>query len=275
MKYPLGVCLFALLLTFGDKVGQQIPIPATQPRQLTLTGTDELALVTVRIETFSAESRLGTATGFFCTSADQGHLFLITNRHVVVNEAAKSFPDHLTLRVHNNPVDLRQSAEYTVRLYRDEQRREKAWREVDPSVDVVAVELNFPEMRRYVFKAFSAGDFITDDVILGLGDPLVIIGYPLGFYDDVFNLPIIRQGAVASVFPVPFKGNRFFLVDANLQPGTSGSPVVTKPSAMSLTRTGTVLGGRMFYLVGVNSGAYDALNLNAVWFTDILSELIR
>ena len=50
--------------------------------------------------------------------------------------------------------------------------------------------------------------------------------YPLGqYYDDVFNLQVVRNGTVASAYPMRFRGQPYFLIDARLHEGTSGSPV--------------------------------------------------
>jgi hypothetical protein len=51
-------------------------------------------------------------------------------------------------------------------------------------------------------------------------------GYPLGIWDSVNNLPIIRTGAVASDLSVDYNGKPDFLVDIAVFPGSSGSPLV-------------------------------------------------
>jgi len=130
--------------------------------------------------------------------------------------------------------------------------------------------------QRFYLASLSPKDFIPPDVILGIGDPLLIVGYPEGFYDDSFNLPIIRQGSVASVFPIPFRDKPFFLADAILHAGTSGSPVVTQP-ARAYMGFGGVLQDGLYrsYLVGINSGSYGSLNLNTVWFNSMIEQLIK
>ncbi len=51
------------------------------------------------------------------------------------------------------------------------------------------------------------------------------VGYPIGFYDRVHNLPILRSGHVASFPSVDFNGLPEFVIDAQVFPGSSGSPV--------------------------------------------------
>jgi hypothetical protein len=184
---------------------------------------EAMALVTTPITIFCGDTLLGSATGFFFSSEDGKRLFLITNRHVVVidhpqpGQPGFKFPDHLVLRLHTNDNDLRQSDSYTVPLYRTGDKRgrgEKLWREIDADTDVVAIELNLSDLNKYSKGTLRPRDILPADSSMILGDALVVIGYPLGFSDQIFNLPIAREGTVASAFPVPFQGKRLFLVDA-------------------------------------------------------------
>jgi len=246
-----------------------------------LTGTNELALITTPIQIFVGETLLGTATGFFFTTADESQSFLITNRRVVIEEKEQKFPDHLVLRLHTSSADLKQSSTYTVPLHREIKAspphiKEKLWHEVDPTIDVVAIEIKTEDLKPFVLKAFSREHLIPSDVCLSLGDPLVVIGYPLGFSDQIFDLPVAREGTFASVFPIPFQGQRFFLVDARLHPGTSGSPVITRPSNwLVVNGTPKLAQNPVSYLVGVQAGSAGDLQLNAVWFSDIILSLIK
>ena len=43
-----------------------------------------------------------------------------------------------------------------------------------------------------------------------VGEPLLLVGFPLGFYDTVHHLPVVRQVVVASAFGVRFEGQGFF-----------------------------------------------------------------
>ena len=181
---------------------QTIQPPTPQGQAQVIAGLDEIALTTVRLEMYAGETRAGTATGFFFR--DDKRLFLLTNRHVVRDEEKVFKPDYLLLRLHTNSKDLRQSANHRVDLYSDSKKTQKVWREIAPDIDVVAIELSLSKMtQKYVLKAFTAEQFPVPNVVVGIGEPVIIVGYPLGFYDEVFNLPVIRQGGIASVYPVP------------------------------------------------------------------------
>ena len=117
--FSLLPILVVLLCAFARTGAQQAAQPADVPFAPTASITGEMqkamALVTTPITIFCGDTLLGSATGFFFSSADQSRLFLITNRHVVVNDHPQpgqpgpQFPDHLVLRLHQNDNDLRQS----------------------------------------------------------------------------------------------------------------------------------------------------------------------
>jgi len=279
---------FLLLIAIATTIAT--PQTATPPEQSLTTPAISIpeenqfvSLVTVPIRVFCEDTQLGTATGFFFATENESRLFLITNRHVVIAEpqpqqgrqqSGGQYPNRLVLKLHTNPKDLKQSEDYVVQLYRptestskDRPKKERLWREIDKTTDVVAIELNTTDFQKYSIAKFMQKDLLPSDIHLGLGDSLVVIGYPLGISDQVFNLPIAREATVASVFPIPFEGNRYFLVDARLHPGTSGSPVITRPTSV-YTRGGQLMSSNppVFYLVGINSAGAPELNLNTVWF---------
>jgi S1-C subfamily serine protease len=201
-----------------------------------LKGNNNLGLVSVPLRPFSGNTALGIGTGFFFRPIFE-RLFLITNRHMVINEAEKFFPDRLVLRLHTDAFDLKKSAELAVPLYRENGPREPAWEELDDSVDVIALELSSELVSGFVLHAFTPIDLISSDLVVGVGDPLLVIGYPRGFSDETHNLPIFRKATVASVYPVPFETKPYFLIDSELHPGTSGSPVITQPSLLVAKET--------------------------------------
>ena len=57
------------------------------------------------------------------------------------------------------------------------------------------------------------------------GSAVIFVGYPQGYYDVVNNLPLIRRGSIASMPNVDFNGRGQIVIDAQIFPGSSGSPV--------------------------------------------------
>ena len=60
---------------------------------------------------------------------------------------------------------------------------------------------------------------------IAIGSDVIFVGYPRGYYDDVNNLPLIRKGSISSMPNVDFKGKGQIVIDAQIFPGSSGSPV--------------------------------------------------
>ncbi len=144
----------------------------------------------------------------------------------------------------------------------------------DNIIDVVALEIR--ELKDSDFVMFwRSENFLPVEVLVMQGVPLNILGYPLGFYDTINNMPITRSGSLASVFRVHFGGQPLFLVDANLHPGTSGSPVILTTTLKQKPVSAEAPDGQfpISYLLGINSGEYGGLGLNAVWYAKVITEI--
>lgn len=112
----------------------------------------------------------------------------------------------------------------------------------------------------------------------------MVIGFPRGVSDTVHNLPLIRNAIVASAYGVPFDGNPVFLIDANLHPGMSGSPALTKPKNIWQDNKGNtdILTGSPIYFLGVHSATLsvmlpsgqEPLGLGSVWYGRVIEEII-
>ena len=176
---------------------------------------------------------LSSATGFFYKT-DDANKFLITNRHVVIDEDDSFFPDQLKLRLHANRIDLKDNYEIIINLYDSESK--KIWKEhprySDLRCDVVVIPLHSAYFINDCFQKYLKssltffGPELTDIPNINPFGDVVVIGYPLGFFDIHNNLPVYRKPMIASQYGINFNKKPYFLIDANLHPGTSGSPVV-------------------------------------------------
>jgi hypothetical protein len=135
-----------------------------------------------------------------------------------------------------------------------------------------------------ILKSFSDANLLPTDLRLQIGEDILVMRYPLRkYYDDVFNLPILRNGTVAGAYPIPFKGQSYFLIDARLHKGTSGSPVITKSKYSSSRSDGrvTMSDGFQFFLLGVNSSTAqlpedeELLGLNSAVFASFIQSITR
>lgn len=221
-------------------------------------------------------SSLGSATGFFFQQGVEK--YLVTNRHVVVDEKSEDFPDALIIKVHTSPQTLTQSRDIKIPLY---SAGKPIWLEhptLRKKVDVVVLNIGTLLQPQDVVACWKADHFLPPDVIVDLGAAVAVMGYPMGFYDSVHNLPIVRSGTVASAYRVNFRGEPLFLIDANLHPGTSGSPVFVPASTSRRTSQGVGIGSYSAALLGINSGGYSVggvdLGLNAAWYSGLIPDIV-
>jgi hypothetical protein len=64
-----------------------------------------------------------------------------------------------------------------------------------------------------------------DDLHLVPGCEVWFVGYPENRFDTAHNLPVLRRGYLASIPRVDFERQPQLLIDAQVFPGSSGSPV--------------------------------------------------
>jgi S1-C subfamily serine protease len=238
---------------------------------------EPLLLTATRVFTFAQRQLLTNASGFFFER--DSRLFLVTSRHVLIDEPSAHVPDRIEIEFHTNADNMAESTGFSIPLYRD---GKNIWRQgVDPGgqIDVGLVEIEraaLPET--VVYRAFTPDHLYTDLDHVAVGSSLLIVGFPLGFHDTLHHMPVVRHAVVASSFGLRFQGQGFFLTDARTHRGTSGAPVVMRASDREPTN-----GEMPWTLLGVHSAVFDvgsrdvnldeALGLNCAWYADILLTL--
>ena len=75
---------------------------------------ESILLTSTHIHTFSACTHLTSASGFFFER--DGRLFLVTSRHVMRDEGAQHFPDHIEIEVHTDPENIAASTGFRCRF---------------------------------------------------------------------------------------------------------------------------------------------------------------
>ena len=103
------------------------------------------------------------------------------------------------------------------------------------------------------------------------GDELLVLGFPVGFYEGVKNWPTVRHGLVAQVQPYLTGTARTFLIDGSVFGGNSGGPVVTDTTTRRPTNSliGMVSGCRLDPSNGQNA------DLGVVVPLDTINETIE
>lgn len=238
---------------------------------------DPLLLTAARIVTFQHQQPLTNASGFFFER--DGRLFLVTSRHVFYDDPTEHYPDRMEIELHIDPDNLGRSTGFSIPLYRD---GKSIWRQGGDSageVDVAVIEIERAALPDpIVYRAFTPDHLHDPSVVVELGSPLLIVGFPMGFQDELHHMPVVRHAVVASSFGLRFQGQGYFLTDARTHRGTSGSPVV-----MRMAKSSGQVGDLPWMPLGVHSARIDlgsrdrlldeALGLNCAWYADIIMTL--
>lgn len=245
-----------------------------------MAGINEIVVTVSFIRQVKGGNIIGSASGFFYGRGDK--LLLVTNQHVMRNDAEGIIPDVLRLRLHKDPSNVTLNDDFDVPLYSTNQ---PLWK-IHPQhrdADIALILLDKDSIQKDFFvKAWSASAFLPSNYSLNPGEDVFIMGYPLSFHDFHHNLPIFRNAMVASAYRVPFQNKPLFLTDANLHPGTSGSPVITKPKSTWVDDQGNTnfLTGTPYYLVGVHSGTIAPsvtggvpVGLGAAWYAELIEDI--
>jgi S1-C subfamily serine protease len=239
-----------------------------------------LLLTSVRITTWHGPRSLTSASGFFFRREQR--LFLVTNRHVLVDAPSEHFPDRIEIVLHTDEKDLTRHAVFSVPLYRN---GIGIWRQASDSsgtVDVAVVEIEVDRLpSSAAMRSFSATHLDPAGEDVAIGDGLTIIGYPLGFHDTVHHIAVARGASIASAYGVRFQQQGYFLTDARTHRGSSGSPVLRRRSHA----TGSYSSPLSWQLLGIHSTRMDmltrdpdadeSLGLNCAWYADVLDALTR
>ena len=116
-----------------------------------------------------------------------------------------------------------------------------------------------------------------DEQPLNEGDEIFVVGFPVGFQNDVKNWPAVRQGVVAQIQPYLRGAAQFFLVDASVFGGNSGGPVVTKPQPMGIKGTRWLESNKLIGMVSghkVNPNTGENADLGMVIPLETINETI-
>lgn len=216
----------------------------------------------------------GKGTGFLVNRAideQQSKVFLVTNKHVLhedlaTRQLAKKVVLHLNVKNQDDTISA-QAAELTLTL----DDGSKRWRE-HPDVDVDVLALDVTQLivqHPQVEKRWSSYSLFADatklqELDITIGEEITVIGYPLGLRHRTTNFPLIRGGIIATRIGETLEDEieesdgtprkrvlRGFLIDGATIPGSSGSPVVLKPTPGRFVKGNIVMGAPQPVLLGI------------------------
>lgn len=235
---------------------------------------EPLLLTTTRVQTFTGARLLTSASGFFFER--EGRLFLVTSRHVVVDKPTKHFPDRIEIEIHTDATNLTRSIGLSVLLYREGKSIWRQGRDTGGEIDVAVIELERAALPpSALLRCFTPAHLQHPLQDVEAGDSLLIVGFPLGFHDELHHLPVVRQAVIASSFGLRFQGKGYFLTDARTHSGTSGAPVVMRSPSTDAQLPWKLLGmhSARMDMEGRDLQLDETLGLNCAWYADILLTL--
>ena len=235
---------------------------------------ESLLLTTARVSTFFGTQALTVASGFFFQRDER--LYLITNRHVLIDRPTGHLPDRIEIEVHTDTDNLTQATALSVWLYREGRAIWHQGSDAAGEIDVAAIALDRAAMpAAEVLRAFTPAHLQLRLQEVKVGTPLLVVGFPLGFHDTLHHLPVVRQAVIASSFGLRFQGQGYFLTDARTHHGTSGAPVVMQDNSAEAELPWKLLGvhSARLDMVGSSRQIEESLGLNCAWYADILLTL--
>lgn len=235
---------------------------------------EPLLLTTARVATFFGTQPLTGATGFFFARDER--LYLVTNRHVLIDKPSGHLPDRIEIDMHTDPDNLTRSAVLSVLLYRGGKGIWHQGRDTAGDIDVAVIELDRAALpAAAALRCFTPAHLLHSLQAVEVGTPLLIVGFPMGFHDTLHHLPVVRQAVIASSFGLRFQGQGYFLTDARTHRGTSGAPVVMRDPAGDAGLPWKLLGvhSARLEMSGGDLRPEESLGLNCAWYADILLAL--
>lgn len=186
---------------------------------------EQLLHTTLRIETFDKDNKpLSIGTGFLLErplSGDAHKLYLVSNKHVLIG------PYKIVIKF-NKRVNGKPNYGDTL-IFPIEGINSFVVGHSNPRVDIAVLDCTglFVSFSEKIYFKYVNYDMLSDfqEPELSVAENVHFVGYPDGRYDQANNLPLIRTGMISSHPKLDYNGLPQFIIDAQVFPGSSGSPV--------------------------------------------------
>ena len=208
---------------------------------------------TTQIEARAPQGEAWTGTGFFLhfERAGKRYLFLVTNQHVIEDSKASYFITiHRRTQAGTGIQIATKSGGYwidpknPIRVQLPTQGR--TYPHPDSNLDLACVECSHLTLIQDALLVPMTQSKLLDwqgpEPYPSM--PLMFVGYPDELIDPLHNLPVVRTGTMASMPTLDFDGRPIFLIDAQVWPGSSGSPVFVTTHDQSFALAGVIYATR-------------------------------
>jgi len=217
--------------------------------------SEQLAFSTVRIEVVLKDKSKASGTGFFFnfkTDNNKVIPLIITNKHVIKDSVDGFF--YMTLADKDGKPIENSHKKIKVSNF------ENNWinhpdEEIDLTVMPIGILLNQAESSgiKLFYIGLDENLIPTADELKELGavEDILMVGYPIGIWDEENNYPIFRKGITATHPANNYNGKNIFMIDAACFPGSSGSPVFLYNIGNYVAKSGATVIGSRFKFLGI------------------------
>lgn len=222
---------------------------------------ESFAYSVVRLECENSDGSKSTGTGFFFAIHEKNgkHVpLLVTNKHVIENSRKVTF-----LLTKKNTDDEPIFSDYQNITVNGRSH----WKDhPDKNIDLSAFAMG-PVFSKFKddlkteikWSRITSANLPSSDQLRGITpiSNVMMIGYPIGIWDQRNNRPIFRHGVTATDPWLPYNGKMEFVIDIAAFPGSSGSPVFLYEEGFNVVgSSGEIMGGRKgkLFFIGVLYG---------------------
>jgi len=227
---------------------------------------EQILFSTLRIELLNdRDEPQSIGTGFlvkvdFPQNPEECLLLLVSNRHVLTGSERFNIAFHRR-KTNSDLPELGQTLSYHMANY-----REALFFHPNPNIDLACVNIStvISQLGSQIYYKFLDKTVFSNftELELDAGQRVIFIGYPDNRYDQKHNLPVLRSGVTASHPRLNYNGEEQFLIDAQVFPGSSGSPVFLNMKEAQYNRGQIIIGSGLPYVfVGVVSATMIRNNI--------------
>lgn len=191
-----------------------------------------------------------SGTGFFFNFDIDGNTYstLVTNQHVVRYNPNEAMTFFLHLETGNNSSEENYQVTYQTKWI-FHSKHDLCFCFINP----VLTEVKKITGKNVFYIPNTKSIVATQEKLENLSalEDLVMVGYPIGLWDEKNNFPIFRKGYTASHPALDFNQQGIGLVDMACFPGSSGSPIYILNESSYSDKTGTIHIGQRIILIGI------------------------
>lgn len=212
---------------------------------------EQLLYSTLRIECLDKDQNLiMVGTGFLLSRTIEDKkvkIYLVSNKHILM------CADKISLSFTQRKGEEAEHGTIVQFLIEDVKTNVVGHPNVDVDVAVLECTGFFTRFLQQLYIKTVPVEMISDfnETELTVAENVLFVGYPDDRYDKVNNLPLVRQGLIASHPKRDYNGKPIFIIDAQVFPGSSGSPVFIDLTYENMKNGVIEVGTRKMKLLGV------------------------